>query len=281
MNDPYPIYSIGETESIVKYTLFGVAALAALLYCLRLSRTLGQKWPLYGFAGSALLVSYEPFNNLLAQCAYPTSGDTLDPMLTWFDQTVPWSTWLIYMFYFSFAVPQLVQRLDRGMTTRQFMAFYGITAAICAAFEPLFCHPDIGINWWYYYGEGQALDFTGMPLFWVFANSMVVVAMGTIFHLLKKHVFRTDRETIAFIPLSPLILFGVHGSASIPVFVAVSEGANEFWSTVATLSTIAVSFFYLWILSRAACVSGPGSAPEAEECELDQPEAPALAGISR
>ena len=257
MNDPYPIYSIGETESVVKYVLFGVAALAALLYCLHVSRNLGQKWPLYGFLGSALLVSYEPFNNLLAQCALSHLGGHARPDadLVRPDRAVVDLADLHVLF--------LVRRAPTGPAPGprhddpvEFLGFYGVTAAICAAFEPLFCHPDIGINWWCTTtararpSTSPACRCSGSsPTRW---SSSRWARSSTCS---KKHVFRTDRETIAFIPLSPLILFGVHGSASIPAFVAVSEGANEFWSTVATLSTIAISFFYLWILSRGGVCS--------------------------
>jgi hypothetical protein len=255
MLDPYPVFDIGATESLIKYLIFGCLALATLAYCLVVARRQGKLWPVFVFAGSALLVTYEPFNNLLAQCAYPSAGaGEHDAMLTWFGQHVPWSTWLIYMFYFSFAVPQLVQRLDKGMTARQFVGFWAITAAICAAFEPAFAHTG-GLRWWYYYGEHQALDFTGMPMFWVVANSMVVVAMGVIFFLLKKYILTRDIQTIAFVPLAPLILFGVHGSAGMPVFVAISEGASELWSTAATLGSFAISFLYLWLMAKAVCVA--------------------------
>lgn len=254
MHDPYPVFGIGATESLIKYLIFGGLALATLVYCVVVARRQGKLWPLFVFGGSTLLVVYEPFNNLLAQCAYPSAGaGEHDAMLTWFGQHVPWSTWLIYMFYFSFAVPQLVQRLDKGMTVRQFAGFWAITAGICAAFEPIFAHTS-GLRWWYYYGEGQALDFTGMPMFWVVANSMVVVAMGVIFYLLKKYVLTRDVQTIVFVPLAPLILFGVHGSAGIPVFVAISEGASEFWSTAATLMSFAISFLYLWLMAKAVCI---------------------------
>jgi hypothetical protein len=254
MHDPYPVFGIGETESIVRYLLFGGLALAALIYCVAIARREGKLWPVYVFGGSALLVIYEPFNNLLAQCAYPTTGaGANDAILTWFGQHVPWATWLIYMFYFSFAVPMLIKRLEAGMTVRQFFGFWGVVALICAAFEPLFAHPS-GLRWWYYYGPHQALAFTGMPMFWVVANSMVVVAMGVIFYLLKKYVLTRDIQTIAFVPLAPLILFGVHGSAGIPVFVAISEGVGDFWSLMATFGSFAISFLYLWLMSRAVCV---------------------------
>ena len=254
MHDPYPIFGIAAGAVYSAYLIFGVAALATLLYCIRVARREHQPWPLAVFGGSALLVSYEPFNNFLAHCAYAT-GPNQHEMLTWFGQHVPWMTWLIYMFYFAFAVPLLVQWLDRGMTVKTFIKFYACVVAACAAFEPLFCNVHAGIRWWYYYGDNQAFNFTGLPMFWWFANAMVVVGMGVIFHLLKKHVFTNKAQQWLFVPLAPLVLFAVHGSASAPVFIAIQSTDSKLLSSLATLATIGISLFYVWLMAKSACVT--------------------------
>ena len=259
MNNPYPVFGIAAGEMYAAYWIFGVAALATLLYCIRVARRERQPWPLAVFGGSTLLVTYEPFNNFLAHCAYPT-GPNQHEMLTWFGQHVPWMTWLIYMFYFSLAVPLLVQRLDRGMTVKSFVKFYACMVAACAAFEPLFCNVRAGIRWWYYYGDNQAFDFTGLPMFWWFANAMVVVGMGVIFHLLKKHVFTNNAQQLLFVPLAPLVLFAIHGSASAPVFIAIQSTDSELLSSLATLVTIGISLFYVWLMAKSACVTRAASA---------------------
>ena len=261
MNDPYPVFGIAAGAVYAAYLIFGAASLATLLYCVRVARRERQPWPLAVFGGSALLVTYEPFNNFLAHCAYPT-GPNQHEMLTYFGQHVPWFIWLVYMFYFSFAVPLLVQWLDRGMTVKTFAKFYAWTVVACAAFEPLFCNVRVGLRWWYYYGDNQAFDFTGMPMFWWFANAMVVVAMGVVFHLLKKHVFTSNAQQLLFVPLAPLVLFAVHGSASAPVFVAIRSTDSELVSSLATLVTIGISLFYIWLMAKSACITGTVSAAE-------------------
>ncbi|MUL65864.1 hypothetical protein BOO86_15420 [Mycobacterium sp. CBMA 234] len=253
MNDPYPIFGISAGAATTAYLIFGGAALATLLYCIKVARRERQPWPLAVFGGSALLITYEPFNNFLAHCAYPT-GPNQQEMLTWFGQHVPWSTWLIYMFYFSFAVPLLVQWLDRGITMATFAKFYACTVAACAAFEPLFCNVHVGIRWWYYYGDNQAFAFTGLPMFWWFANSMAVVGMGAIFHLLKKHVFTNAAQQWLFVPLAPLVLYGLHASAAAPVFAAIQSTDSVVLGSLATLTTIAISLLYVWLLGKATCV---------------------------
>lgn len=250
MNDAYPVFSISSGEQTLSEVLFGGLAVLALIFCVRLALRERQIWPVCVFGGSMLLVTYEPFNNLLAHCAYPTVPDQ-NTAVSYLGQHVPVATWFIYMFYFSFAVPALMKRFEAGITMRQLGRYYATGVLTCAAFEPLFAHPDVGIRWWYYYGDNQALDFTGMPMFWWFANAMVVVAMAAIFHLLRRHVFTAHRHAVVFIPLAPLVLFGVHGSAGIPVFIATTSTDGTTWTTLATLGSIGLSFLYVWLFGRA------------------------------
>lgn len=273
MNEAYPVYDIGAGEVLAAYLVFGAASLAALLYCIKLARRERQPWPLAVFGGSALLITYEPFNNFLAHCGYPT-GPNQHEMLTWFGQHVPWMTWLIYMFYFSFAVPLLVQWLDRGMSAKTFLKFYACVVAACAAFEPVFCNVNLNVRWWYYYGENQAFDFTGLPMFWWFANAMAVVGMGVTFHLLKKHVFTNNAQQWLFVPLAPLLLFALHASASAPVFTAIQSTDSELLSSLATLATVGISLFYVWLMAASACTRGNARTPDSDvRRELAEPVA--------
>lgn len=263
MTASYPVFGISSGGALASFLLFGGAALVALIYCIVVARRVRAPWPLAAFGGSALLVTYEPFNNFLAHCAYPTGPHAHD-MLTWFGQHVPWTTWLIYMFYFSFAVPLLVQKLDRGVTMRGFFGFYACAVVICAAFEPIFANVH-GLRWWYYYGDNQALAFTGMPMFWWFANAMVVVGTGVAVYLLKRHVFTRPAQQWLIVPLSPLLLFALHGSASAPVFTAIHSTNSVAISTLATLLTIAISILYIWLMGAACQLNRTSAHPSLEE----------------
>jgi hypothetical protein len=243
------VWSIGAGAQTTSELLFGGAALCALIYCAVLARRRRTGWPLYVFAGSTLLVTYEPINNLLGHCAYPTPGQ--HTILSYLGQHVPVSTSFIYMFYFSVAVPWVMQRVDQGVTARRLATYYSVAVLLCAAFEPLFANVHLGVRWWDYYGSNQALDFTGLPMFWWFANAMVVLVMAMLFHLLRRHLFTRDWHALAFIPLAPLILIGVHGSAGIPYYVAVTSTSGTLWTTVGTRGSIAISAFYMVLLGAS------------------------------
>jgi hypothetical protein len=265
----YPLWAISSGSQTISELLFGGLAVVALLYCVRIARREHRIWPLAVFGGSMLLVSYEPFNNFLGHCAYPTPGQ--HTLLSYLGQHVPVSTWFIYMFYFSVAVPFVMQKLEQGITMRQLWRYYVVAVVICGAFEPLFANIHLGIRWWEYYGANQALNFTGLPMFWWFANAMVVLVTAMIFHLLKRHVLRRDRETLAFILLEPLILFGIHGSAGIPYYIAITSTTGKTWTTIGTLGSIAISIFYVWLFGKMVTVPKPAAARLVAPAEVGRP----------
>lgn len=256
-----PVWGFSSGEQTVAELLFGGAALAALVYCILVARREGKRWPVYVFAGSALLVTYEPFNNFLGNCAYPTIGQ--HTFISYLDRDVPVYTWFIYMFYFSVAVPFLMKRFEAGVTMRRLWRYYAVAVLLCAAFEPLFISSKVGLHWWEYFGSNQPLDFTGLPMWWWFANAMVVCVTAMIFHLLKTHVFTSDRQTLLFVPLEPLVLFAVHGSAAAPVYIAVKSSGGTTWPAIATLATIAISGLYMWLFGKATTVDARRKAADA------------------
>jgi hypothetical protein len=251
---PYPKLAVSSNSQTTAVVVFGLAAVLSLLYCVVVARRERKAWPLYVFGGSMLLVAYEPINNFLGHCVYPTPSHFT--MLTYLGQHVPVSTWFIYMFYFSVAVPFVMRRLEQGISARQLARYYVAAVLLCGAFEPVFASVHLGVRWWWYYGSNQALDFTGLPMFWWFANAMVVLVMAMTFHLLRRHLFTKDWHCLVFIPLAPLILIGVHLSAGTPYYIAITSTTGTLWSTVGALASIAISIFYMVIFGASVVVRG-------------------------
>jgi hypothetical protein len=236
--------------------IFGIAALAALVYCAKVARRQRSPWPLFVFGGAALTVVYEPFNNFLAHCVWAEQGQ--NTVFTLFGRDMPLAACFVYMFYFAWPITWLVQRFEEGITTRQLRKYYGIGVVLCAAFEPLFCNGAIGIQWWHYYGDAagaQPLAFTGLPMWWWFVNPMCLFAAAAVFHLLRRHVFAGDeRTTWAFVPGGPLMCFASHGSCSAIMYMAISSGWSMTGKVVATVIAAGLAFGYMWIIGRMVCV---------------------------
>jgi hypothetical protein len=130
-----------------------------------------------------------------------------------------------------------------------------------------------------YWGDNQALNFTGLPMFWWFANMMVVMATAMIFHRLRRHLFSRDWQTLAFVLLEPLILIGVHGSAGIPYYIAITSAHSVGLSTLGTAGSIVISLFYMLLFGKAVTV--PAEAPVPAAAPELRPPAPTDAVAAR
>lgn len=256
----HPLWSIGSGEQLTAELLFGAAALAALVYCVRVSLRRGQKWPLFVFGGAALTVVYEPLNNLLGHCAYPEVGQ--HTYIDMFGRQIPLFIGFVYMFYFAAPVTWLMQRYEAGISARRLAKYYAVGVVLCAAFEPVFCNGDIGLKWWHYYGDNQALAFTGLPMWWWFVNPMCVFANAYVFHLLRKHVLTSDAQTALFVPLGLLCVIAWHLTAGLPMYITIIGTDGKTLTTLATFGSIAIAGMYMWIIGRTVTV--PEAAPAAE-----------------
>lgn len=135
-----------------------------------------------------------------------------------------------------------------------------------------------------YYGDNQPLAFTGLQMYWPFISATCVFATAAVFHLTRRHLFAgDDRKAWLFVPVGPLVTWAVHGSASAPVFAALSSGGSEVVTTITSLVTIALSIAYFRLAARLVCVDAPRPIPSAERARvpaLREPAAGNVAGVS-
>jgi hypothetical protein len=252
----FPQFAWTGSEQTIAELIFGLNALGALAYCIFVAQRERKLWPLYVFIAAALVVFYEPFCNVLGHVAWAEINQ--HTVFTLFGRDVPLAVCLIYMFYFGAPVTWLMLRMQAGVTSGQLWRYYGIGVLVAAAFEPLLCNGNIGIQWWLYYGDNQPLAFTGLPMYWPFISATCVFATAAVFHLMRRYLFDgDDRKAWLFIPVGPLVTWAVHGSASAPVFAALSSGWSEVGTTITCLMTIAFSIGWMWLFARLVSVDEP------------------------
>jgi hypothetical protein len=249
MTFPHPVWAISSGEQTIAEVVFGLAALATLVYCISVARRTNKLWPLFAFGGAALTVTYEPFNNLLGHCAYPLIGQ--HTAIDFVGQKVPVYILFVYMFYFAAPAVWLTQRFDAGITRRQLTKYFGVAVVLCAAFEPFF----VSQYWWRYTGH-QPLNMTGLPMWWWVVNPMCVFGVAALYHLLRKHVLDSDRQTALFVVLGPLSVFATHGSAAVPVNIGINANSIAV-AVVGTFGSIAIALMYMWFIGRLVAVPEP------------------------
>jgi hypothetical protein len=123
---------------------------------------------------------------------------------------------------------------------------------VCAVFEPAF----IATDWWDYYGY-QALDMTGIPMWWWFVNATTDFVLATAIYLLRRHVVRRRHDMATMVVLLPLLLFAVHGSMSLPSWLALA-GNSERVAFAAGLVCVAIAGIYFTIVSRLVATEPAG-----------------------
>jgi len=252
MTFPHPLWSIDSYQQTWAEVAFGLAALLTLVYCFSVARKRGESWPLFVFLGAGLTITYEPFNNLLGHCAYPLIGQHTAINLV--GQKIPFYILFVYMFYFAAPSVWLAQRFEAGISMRRLARYYAIAVVLCAAFEPFF----VSQYWWRYTGH-QPLNMTGLPMWWWFVNPMCVFGCGAIYHLMRKHVLTSDRQSVMFIVLGPLSVFATHGSAAVPLNIGINAH-NMGYAVAGTFGSIALALMYMWIIGRLVTVPEPAMA---------------------
>jgi hypothetical protein len=252
MTFPHPVWAISSGEQTIAELVFGLAALATLAYCISVARRTNKLWPLFAVGGAALTVTYEPFNNLLGHCAYPLIGQ--HTAIDFVGQKVPVYILFVYMFYFAAPAVWLTQRFDAGITRRQLTKYFGVAVVLCAAFEPFF----VSQYWWRYTGH-QPLNMTGLPMWWWVVNPMCVFGVAALYHLLRKHVLDSDRQSALFVVLCPLSVFATHGSAAVPLNIGINAKSIAL-AVVGTFGSIAIALMYMWFIARLVAVPEPVAA---------------------
>lgn len=247
MDTPRPNWELSFTHQLVANLLFGLVALAVLVWALHIYRTERKRYALFAFLGSGLCVFYEPVNNVLGHCTYPEIGQ-----LTWIrtlNRAIPMYIGFVYFFYMCGPVLWLMRRMEQGITTRQWWRYYAIGAVACTSFELI----PIQLEWWKYYGDNQALRVLGFPMWWWFVNPMTLFATATVIHLLRTHLIK-DRWSPLLVPLWPFVLPGVHAMAGLPIFTTLNTTENTVITALASVHSIGLAFMVVWICGRIVTV---------------------------
>jgi hypothetical protein len=264
-----PNFSVGSTALWTTDILMGIAAIAAIAYTVWMARHFKAYWPFFVLGGSIMNVVYEPLNDIINHCAYPNEGVN-HTVFEWGDRPIPLYILLVYVFYFTVPALFVMKKLTEGITFRQWWTYFFVMAACAALFEPLF----IANNLWDYYGDNHPLNFTGLPLWWWFANSMTTMLTGTAFHLLRTRVFTKQWQCASFLVLGPIVFMATHTTAGMPTWLAINYSDSLILSTLGSFATLALVFLYMYVFGKVVATNPAEPAvivrPNAKEMAAEQ-----------
>jgi hypothetical protein len=250
-----PIYGISAGSQLAAELVMGLGALAALVFCVWLSRRERKIWPLMVLIGAAPMTMWEPMQNIVTHVVYPEIDQ--HTAFEIYGRPMPVYLILLYVTYFGIWVPLLMKKFEEGVTVKQVMKYYFGTVVFAAAFEPIPVHV---FKWWTYYGDNQPLKFFGIPIWWFFVNAMVIVGIAAIFAAVRKRVLTADWQSVVFIPAAYLVCAGLHQSAGVPAYAAIGSGWSGAVTIPASLLSCGIAVVWVYLLARLVAVPPPARA---------------------
>jgi hypothetical protein len=92
---------------------------------------------------------------------------------------------------------------------------------------------------------------------WWFVDALSVFGVAVMIVLLRRHGVLTDSTAVLVVPLIPVTLFAVHGSAAMPAFAAMSSTTNIAVTTVCSLGSIGLALLSIHIYQAIVGTSPP------------------------
>lgn len=259
-----PNWELPAEQQVIAIVLFGIVAALTFAYMVYVARKEGKRYPYFMFLGAALTVYYEPINNVLGLCTYPEINQ-----FTWievFHRKIPVYIGFCYMFYFSATVLWVKRRIEAGITGKQWWRYYIVGVVLATSFELIPIH----LGWWRYYGDHQALQILGFPMWWWFANPASVMGIAAVVYLLMKGNVITERSAVMLVPLYPIMELTVHGSIAAPVFAALQGTTDISVTTGASVATIIMSLVLMWVFGKV--VTRPAAVVAASSQDVASPQ---------
>jgi hypothetical protein len=115
-----------------------------------------------------------------------------------------------------------------------------------------------------YYGT-QPFNIWGVPLWWMFINPALCVAVGVVCYRLGDRM--AGMRSVLAVPLLPLMYGGIYGGACWPIFVALHSTRNLGWLYIAGIASDAFALMVVWLATLMVPVdaaAGEAKSPVAQ-----------------
>jgi hypothetical protein len=196
---------------------------------------------LYCLIGGTLSVLFEPIVDILGLCFLKSNGAI--GTFTIIDRTIPLYLIPVYTWYVGGLAYVFYRLFERGITTKM---VFGLWAVGCVAniFDET---PGLLMGVYTYYGH-QPLNIWGLPLWWIFVNSLIPLTAATLIYKLKPRLNGWKLiAVIAFIPMADGI---ANAATAWPVWMALNQtDVSYVWTYLAALVTIGLAGLFTWVVA--------------------------------
>jgi hypothetical protein len=249
VHDVLPVNTLPLWEEVLVNTLFGLLALAALVWAISVWVREKKKYALMMFIGATLASFAETLIDVMLQVVW-TEGDNFALYEAYGRHIPPYCMfgWILYFFPMGLWV---IKRTAAGEFTTMSSWRKLVRSLLVKAF--LFELIPIWRYWWQYYGEDQPLMFWRLPMHWLFINTASLLFACTVVFFLQRFGFNDDdRYSPVYALVYPMALFGSYFMTNLPVgFALNSTQDNLLLTNAGALITIGLCMLKLELCGRA------------------------------
>lgn len=232
---------------LIMLAVMSVLAVGVVIAAARISRRIGNRYPLAICAGAVLATFYEPLGDLFAHVTYHEVGQI--SLTSAFGFRTP--LWIVptYVVFFGASTLWLMGEIEKGVTQGRWMLLYALSLPGAWLFEvPLLRMGAIS-----YYGDNQPLQLFGYPLWMAFANSTTIFVVATACSFLKRSPAFRERPLL-FTPFFPMLVMGANGACALPLGSSINSAASLATVNAAAGLSMVLALFYTWIAGSLVAV---------------------------
>jgi len=196
---------------------------------------------LYCLIGGTLSVLFEPIVDILGLCYLKENGAI--GTFTIIDRTIPLYLIPVYTWYVGGLAYVFYRLFERGITTRMVFGLWALGWAANIFDET----PGLLMGVYTYYGH-QPLNIWGLPLWWIFVNSLMPLIAAALIYKLKPRL--NGWKLIAVIALIPMADGIANAAAAWPVWMALNQtDVSYVWTYLAAVVTFGLAGLSTWIVA--------------------------------
>jgi hypothetical protein len=239
-----PIYGVPDNVLFFTHLIFGLGAAASALFCFHRAWKTRSLMPIYILIGGGLCSLYEAYADVLGLAIYPEIGVPM--LIDELGRRIPLFVLYIYLFFFPAPFLLLIDRIEAGITFRQWLgiAVFAFVSAVVFEFLPL--HYRV----WTYYGD-YPVTILGHPPVWGLMNAQSVLCGAAALTLILRQL--KPAQHIYLIALVPMVFFGLHFAVAMPTYTALLSTTNPMIIALGNLLTAVLGIGAVCFWGKLVC----------------------------
>jgi hypothetical protein len=239
-----PIYGLSENILFFTQLIFGLGALASALFCFNRAWKTKSMVPIYILIGGGFCSLYEAYADVGGLAIYPEIGVPM--MIDELGRKMPLYVLYIYLFFFPTPFLLLIDRIESGVTFKQWLLIAGGASVSTVVFELLPLHFKV----WTYYGY-YPLKILDHPPVWGIMNAQSVLSGAAALALILRKL--KPAQHIYLIVIVPMVFFGIHFAVAVPTYTALHSTTNPAIIIFGNLLTVILAIGAVCFWGKMIC----------------------------